>query len=111
MAAAVLGYTAYLGGSLIPKFGVEVAQEGGVYRPDAPALGSAPVSTFVKAAGADLVHGVEHMVEEIGQGRLVPALVGGSEKHKSPDMASESEPGVAQRSVGLTGHRTPANPG
>jgi len=92
VATAVLGYTAYLGGSLISKFGVEVAPAGGVYRPDAPALGSARVSAFAKAAATDLVHGVEHMVEEVGQGKLVPALVGGSETHKSAEVASESRP-------------------
>ena len=89
VATAVLGYTAYLGGSLISKFGVEVAPAGGVYRPEAPALGSASVSAFGKAAATDLVHGVEHMVEEVGQGKLVPALFGRSKTRKSADVASE----------------------
>ncbi len=82
-ACGVLGYTAYLGGKLISDFGVGVAPAKGVYRPDAPELGSAPITTFAKAAGTDLVHGVEHLVEEVAAGQLVPALLGGSGEDRS----------------------------
>ena len=77
-ACGILGYTAYLGGKLISDFGVGVGPAQGVYRPDAPELGKGPVTTFAKAAGTDLVHGVEHLVEEVAAGQLVPALIGGS---------------------------------
>ncbi len=77
-ACGILGYTAYLGGKLVSDFGVGVGPAKGIYRPDAPELGKAPVTTFAKAAGTDLVHGVEHLVEEVAAGQLVPALIGGS---------------------------------
>lgn len=77
-ATGVLGYTGYLGGKLISEFGVGVRPAQGIYRPDAPALGAAPLTAFAKAAGTDLVHGVQHMIQEVGRGQLAPALVGGS---------------------------------
>ncbi len=76
----LFGYTAYLGGKIITEYGVGVAPAGGIYRPDAPALGTAPVTEFAKEAGKDLVHGVKHMVEEVAAGQIVPALVGKSEE-------------------------------
>jgi uncharacterized membrane protein len=88
-ATGVLAYTAYLGGTLISKFGVGVAPADGIYRPDAPALGSAPVTEFAKAAATDLVHGVEHMVEEVAQGQLAPAIFGKSRAA----AGAASEPG------------------
>lgn len=113
VATAVLGYTAYLGGSLISKFGVEVEPAGGVYRPDAPALGSAPVSAFAKAAATDLVHGVEHMVEEVGEGQLVPALVGGSDRdepssHGGTGQQPQKTSGSAQQNRAETPSEVPA---
>lgn len=77
-ACGILGYTAYLGGKLISDFGVGVRPANGVYRSGAPELGKAPVTTFARAAGTDLVHGVEHLVEEVAAGQLAPALIGGS---------------------------------
>lgn len=75
----VFAYTAYLGGKIVSEYGAGVAPAGGIYRPDAPALGAAPVGEFAKEAGKDLVHGVKHMVEEIAGGQIVPALVRGSD--------------------------------
>ena len=77
----VLGYTAYLGGKLVYDSGVGVEPAKGVYRPDAPALGTAPIGDFLKAAGTDLVHGVQHMVEELGHGQFVPTIVTALGKH------------------------------
>ena len=82
-ACGVLGYTAYLGGKLISDFGVGVEPAKGVYRPDAPELGKAPLTTFAKAAGTDLVHGVKHLVEEVAAGQIVPALTKASESDQS----------------------------
>lgn len=90
-ACGILGYTAYLGGKLISDFGVGVEPAKGVYRPDAPELGSAPVTSFAKAAARDLVHGVEHLVEEVAAGQLVPALIGGSNEDR-PQREAASAP-------------------
>lgn len=87
-ACGVLGYTAYLGGKLVSHFGVGVLPAKGIYRPDAPELGKAPVTTFAKAAGTDLVHGVEHLVEEIAAGQIVPALIGGSGENRRQRKAA-----------------------
>lgn len=75
----LFAYTAYLGGKIVFKYGAGVAPARGIYRPDAPVLGTAPVGEFAKEAGKDFVHGVKHMVEEVGSGQIVPALVGRSE--------------------------------
>lgn len=83
--SGVLAYTAYLGGKLISTFGVGVSPAKGIYRPDAPALGSAPAGAFAKAAATDLVHGIEHMVEEVAKGQLIPALTGGSQSRDDHD--------------------------
>ena len=91
-ACGILGYTAYLGGKLISDFGVGVAPAKGVYRPDAPELGRAPMTTFAKAAGTDLVHGVEHLVEEVAAGHLVPALIGGSGKDQPQRETATAPP-------------------
>jgi uncharacterized membrane protein len=71
----VLAYTAYLGGKLVYDVGVGVEPAHGVYRPDAPTLKSGHVASFIKAAATDLVHGVEHMAEEVAKGELVPTIL------------------------------------
>lgn len=93
----LLGYTAYLGGKLISDFGVGVRPAKGVYRPDAPALGAAPVASFAKDAATDLVHGVQHMIEEVGYGQLVPALVGGSRSRATARSASPRDGTTTRR--------------
>jgi len=72
---AVVAYTAYLGGKLVYETGVGVAPAHGVYKPDAPALRAGQMGAFVKTAATDLVHGVQHMAQEVGKGQLVPTLV------------------------------------
>jgi len=86
----VLAYTAYLGGKIISEFGAGVAPAKGIYRPDAPALGAAPATEFAKEAATDLVHGVEHMVEEVSKGQIVPALIGRPRKRRSSSARSAS---------------------
>jgi len=71
----VIAYTAYLGGRLVYDIGVGVEPAHGVYRTDAPALKAGQVGAFFKTAATDLVHGVRHMVEEIGKGQIVPTLI------------------------------------
>jgi hypothetical protein len=60
--------------------GVEPAH--GVYRADAPALRARQVSAFLKTAGADLVHGVQHMAQEVGKGQFVPTIAAGLGKRR-----------------------------
>ena len=84
----IMAYTAYLGGKLVYNVGVGVEPAHGVYRSDAPALKSGQVGAFVKTAGTDLAHGVQHMVEEVGKGRLIPTII--NSLRKQPDLAPPS---------------------
>lgn len=85
----ILAYTAYLGGKLVYHVGVGVEPAHGVYRPDAPTLSTGQVGPFIKAAGTDLVHGVEHMVEEVANGKLLPTIM--TWLRKQPDAAKQPE--------------------
>lgn len=87
----ILAYTAYLGGKLVYDVGVGVEPAHGVYRSDAPALKSGQVRSFVKTAGTDLVHGVQHMVEEVGKGQIVPTIVAGFAKHRGAPPPVKAE--------------------
>jgi uncharacterized membrane protein len=88
----VLAYTAYLGGKLVYGVGVGVEPAHGVYRSDAPALKSGQVGSFVKTAGTDLVHGVQHMVQEVAKGRLVPTIM--ASLRKQPQVPAPPEAGT-----------------
>ncbi len=70
----ILAYTAYLGGRIVYESGAAVAPAHGVYRDDAPELQSGQVGKFFENAATDFVHGVQHMAEEVGQGKLVPTI-------------------------------------
>jgi uncharacterized membrane protein len=85
----ILAYTAYLGGKLVYQVGVGVEPAHGVYRPDAPALRTGEIGQFIEAAGIDLVHGVEHMVEEVADGKIVPTIM--TWLRKQPDAAKQPE--------------------
>ena len=82
----VLAYTAYLGGKLVYHVGVGVKPAKGVYRNDAPALESGQVGAFVKTAGTDLVHGVQHMAQEVAKGRFIPTLIAGLRKRPNASL-------------------------
>lgn len=71
----ILAYTASLGGKLVYDVGVGVEPAQGVYRSGAPTLKAGQVDSFLKAAATDLVHGVQHMVQEVANGRLVPTVM------------------------------------
>ena len=88
----VLAYTAYLGGKLVYDVGVGVEPAKGVYRTDAPALKSGQVGSFIKTAGTDLVHGVQHMVQEVAKGRLIPTIV--TAFRKQPKLAEQAKAGT-----------------
>ena len=84
----ILAYTVYLGSKLVYDVGLGVQPAHGVYRSDAPTLRSGQVGAFVKSAGADLVHGVQHMVEEVGKGLLIPTIM--TSLRKQPELAPPS---------------------
>lgn len=70
----VMSYTAYLGGRMVYEEGVGVQLAGGV-RPGADPevrLDNAP--HVAKVAGEHLVHAVEHGVEDLARGEIVPTL-------------------------------------
>jgi uncharacterized membrane protein len=92
----ILAYTAYLGGKLVYSVGVGVEPAHGVYRTDAPTLKSGQVGSFIKTAGSDLGHGVEHMVSEVGRGELVPTIMTWLRKKRQvPDSATATTPETA----------------
>jgi uncharacterized membrane protein len=89
----ILAYTAYLGGKLVYSVGVGVDPAHGVYRADAPALKSGQIVSFIKTAATDLLHGVQHMVEEVAKGRLIPTIMGSPRKQpEGPDAPMAGEP-------------------
>ena len=88
----VLAYTAYLGGKFVYGVGVGVEPAHGVYRSDAPALKSGQVGSFVKTAGTDLVHGVQHMIREVAKGRLIPTIM--ASLRKQPQVPERSDAGT-----------------
>ena len=55
--------------------GVGVEPRTRVYRADAPALKAGQLRSFLRTARTDLVHGVEHMVEEPRAGKFIPMVV------------------------------------
>jgi len=88
----VLAYTAYLGGKLVYGVGVGADPAHGVYRADAPALKSGQIVSFIRTAGTDLVHGVQHMVQEVAKGRLIPTVMASLRRQpegRDPSMAGK----------------------
>ncbi len=51
---------------------------------DAPALTTGQISAFVKAAATDSVHGVRHMIQEVGKGRIAPTILAGLRRRPTP---------------------------
>jgi uncharacterized membrane protein len=90
----IVAYTAYLGGKLVYDTGVGVEPAHGVYRADAPALRAGQVRAFVKTAGTDLVHGVQHMAQEVRKGQVVPTLMAEHRKRRFP--APQHKPATQQ---------------
>ncbi len=90
--AGVLAYTAYLGGKLVYDIGVGVEPAHGVYRTDAPTLRAGQVGAFFETALSDLLHGVQHMVQEVRKGQLVPTIVAWCAKHCGSTKQAEAAP-------------------
>jgi uncharacterized membrane protein len=75
LGVGVLAYSSYLGGRLVFDAGVGVEPANGVYRADAPALKAGQIVEFFNAAAADCVHGAQHMIQEVGKGKIVPTVL------------------------------------
>lgn len=98
----IVAYTAYLGGKLVYDTGVGVEPAHGVYRADAPALRAGQARAFVKTAATDLVHGVQHMAQEVGKGQLVPTLVTAYRRRHVPGQLAEPATPEASHSPSTT---------
>ena len=83
-----MAYTACLGGKLVYDSGVGVGPAHRVYRNDAPVLRGCDPGEIFKTAATDLVHGVQHMAEELGQGKFVPTLMAAVRKDSATGPAA-----------------------
>jgi len=86
---AVVAYTAYLGGKLVYETGVAVEPAKGVYRTDAPALKAGQIRQFLKSAATDLLHGAQHMIQEIAKGKFVPTIMAAYRARRIAGAADE----------------------
>src|SRR5690625_2887530 len=89
---ALLGYTGYLGGKIVYEAGAGVTAAEGVYREDAPALRAGEVRAALADSATDLVHGIQHMAEEIADGKVAPAITRPGEKVESPASSPRARP-------------------
>lgn len=80
LGTAILGYTGYLGGKIVYQAGAGVSPAKGVYREDAPSFRAGEIGAALEDAATDLVHGVQHMAEEIADGKIVPAITNRPER-------------------------------
>ncbi len=53
----------------------------GVFRTDAPVLRTGQVGAFFETAMSDLLHGVQHMIQEVAKGNLIPTITAWCAKH------------------------------
>ncbi len=70
----IVSYTAYLGGELVYDYGVGVDPAKGVWRPEAPRLKRGQLRAFFRDTLRDVGHGLQHMGQELRQGKIAPAL-------------------------------------
>lgn len=83
--AGIFTYTGYLGGKLVYETGVGVKPAQGVYRSDAPTLRFEQAGTFARAMATDFVHGMQHMIQEVIKGKIVPSIIEGKQATDSQD--------------------------
>lgn len=85
-------YSAYLGGTLVYKYGVGVEAAGGQYRTNPPELGAAgETGAWARDAATNLVHGAQHLAQELRQGKIVPALTGGHATTHTAEVPEHTE--------------------
>jgi uncharacterized membrane protein len=93
LGVGVLAYSGYLGGKLVYDAGVGVEPANGVYRADAPALKAGQILEFLNAAATDCVHGVQHMIQEVGKGKLVPTVLTALRRRPASPQQNDSSDG------------------
>jgi len=60
-----------------------------VYRTDAPALKAGQIRQFLKSAATDLLHGAQHMIQEIAKGKFVPTIMAAYRARRIAGAADE----------------------
>lgn len=86
--AAVMSYSAYLGGAMVYHEGVGVEAADGVRdKPAVPELTRAQAGRALRAAGSDLAQGIQVTVEETAKGDLVPTLTE-RKKHRAAESTA-----------------------
>ena len=73
-ALAAMGYSAYLGGKLTYEHGVGVKPADGLKDGDSPELAPGQFGEAARRTVADMQRGIQRVVEDTKEGRLVPAL-------------------------------------
>lgn len=73
-ATGAAAYSAYLGGTLVYQHGVGVGPAGGTYEGGGPELKTENAGRVAKTIGQDLSQGVQHLVKETVEGKIVPAM-------------------------------------
>lgn len=74
-AIGAMTYSAYIGGTLVYQHGVGVELAGGTYEGGGPELTPENAGQVASAIGEGLSHGVQHLVKETAEGKLVPSMV------------------------------------
>ena len=73
-AAAVMSYTAYLGGKMVYDHGVGVSTADGVPDPEAPEIRRDNLPQIPKTSARHVAHGLQHAAEHAREGDIAPAL-------------------------------------
>lgn len=100
--AGVMTYTAYLGGHMVYEHGVGVSPANGVRAQDVPELRAGTLAAAGRTFARDVASGARMTVQEVSEGKLVPAITHGSGAHGSGseqvgDGAGAQSAGVATR--------------
>lgn len=84
LAAGVAGvlamnYTAYLGGTMVYRYGVGVQTAGGIKDGRAPEIHGRTLPAVAKMAGQHAMHSLTHAAKELRDGEIAPALAARSQ--------------------------------
>jgi uncharacterized membrane protein len=86
-------YSAYLGGNMVYEHGVGVKPAGGIARGHAPQLWPSRAGEVARHALGDAKAGVQHAVEAVARGEIIPAIT-----HPAPET---SVPGPMEEGGGI----------
>lgn len=76
LGVATVCYTGYLGSKMVYDHGVGVAAAGGLREGGAPEVTRQSLGEVTRRVTRDLQDGARHVAEDVGSGRLAPALRG-----------------------------------